>query len=482
MTGRYLEAARIPEIQPPLPPDSVLHAVKAMYACAVACVIRAIIYVLTLSATQAAIDTPQRVMLIAVVIAASAVPGLLVWIARSCESGKNWARVIATVICVIGVSGAIYDLGSNPGAAARVFSGIDGLKGLVVVVLLWLGSSNDYFRSCKRPRGAPSRRGALPMKLMAAFEPIWILAAAGYFARRRGILSDSAVSVLGEFVFRFAIPSALFLTLANMRLSALTGRPLAAFGASTALVIGIGWYGAGRWFGRQPGERAIWAMAGGYVNSANLGIPIAMQLLGSISFLVEVVLLQVLVVTPIILIALDRHSAANGRIRFQRIATLAGRNPVILASALGAVASMTHLHPPSALQTTLTLLSSAAVSTALIALGASLSGQSMTSGRGEERDARTRPREAGFAEISVIAALKLVTQPVMAYAIGAFALRLSHPQLLAVVVCAGLPTAQNTFIFAQRYGVGEALANRSVLLTTALSMATLAAAVALLGR
>ena len=96
-----------------------------------------------------------------------------VWIARSCENGKNWARVAGTVICVIGVSGAIYDLGSNPGAAARVFSGIDGLKGLLVVVLLWLGSSNDYFRSCQRPRCAPSRRGALPMKLMAAFEPIW---------------------------------------------------------------------------------------------------------------------------------------------------------------------------------------------------------------------------------------------------------------------------------------------------------------------
>lgn len=320
------------------------------------------------------------------------------------------------------------------------------------------------------------------MKMMAAFEPIWILTAAGYFARRRGILSDSAVSVLGEFVFRFAIPAALFLALAKMRWSALTGRPLAAFGASTALVIGIGWYGAGRWFGRQPGERAIWAMTGGYVNSANLGIPIAMQLLGSISFLVEVVLLQVLVVTPIIVIALDRHNAANGRIGFQRIATLPGRNPVILASALGAVASLTGLHAPSALQTALTLLSSAAVPTALIALGASLSGRSMTGGRGEERDARTRPREPGFAEILVIAALKLVTQPVMAYAIGAFALRLSHPQLLAVVVCAGLPTAQNTFIFAQRYGVGEALASRSVLLTTALSMATLTAAAALLGR
>jgi predicted permease len=50
------------------------------------------------------------------------------------------------------------------------------------------------------------------------------------------------------------------------------------------------------------------------------------------------------------------------------------------------------------------------------------------------------------------------------------------------VVCAGLPTAQNTFIFAQHYRAGEAIASRAVLVTTTLSMASLAATVALLGR
>ena len=69
----------------------------------------------------------------------------------------------------------------------------------------------------------------------------------------------------------------------------------------------------------------------------------------------------------------------------------------------------------------------------------------------------------------------------VAYALGAFALHLSHPQLLAVVVCAGLPTAQNTFIFASEYGAAEALASRAVLVTTTLSLGTLAAAAALLG-
>jgi malonate transporter len=246
-------------------------------------------------------------------------------------------------------------------------------------------------------------------------------------------------------------------------------------------VIGAGWYGAGRWFGRKPGEQAIWGMAGGYVNSANLGIPIAMQVLGNVSFLVEVVLLQVLVVTPIILVALDRQDDAAGRIRFRRIATLPLRNPVILASALGVVASAAGFHAPPILQNSLTLLSASAVPAALIALGASLCRQPAGEGA-EEGEVRTRPLEAAYAEISLIAALKLVAQPLIAYVIGAFALRLSHPQLLAVVVCAGLPTAQNTFIFAQQYRVGVALASRAVLITTTLSMATLATAAALLGR
>ncbi|MFJ6950911.1 AEC family transporter, partial [Micromonospora aurantiaca (nom. illeg.)] len=85
-----------------------------------------------------------------------------------------------------------------------------------------------------------------------------------------------------------------------------------------------------------------------------------------------------------------------------------------------------------------------------------------------------------WAELAAVSALKLVAQPVIAYAAG-LALHLSAPQLLAVVVCAGLPTAQNTFIFAQEYGVGEAVANRAVVVTTTLSLATLAVAATLLG-
>ncbi|MEU1965905.1 AEC family transporter [Micromonospora sediminicola] len=307
------------------------------------------------------------------------------------------------------------------------------------------------------------------MSLVSAFVPIWVLTAIGWAACRWGLLGAAAASVLGRFVFHLAMPSALFLALSGMPLSGFANRSLLAFAVSTAAVVGLGWVGASRLFDRTPGERPIWGMAAGYVNSANLGIPIATQVVGSVSFLAEVVLLQVLVVTPVILVALDRHSDPAGRVRIRRIASLPVRNPVILASLLGVVCSAAGLRLPSAADASLTLLSGAAVPAALVALGASL-----------HRPAASRAEPAEPAELAVIAALKLVAQPVIAYAAG-LALHLSAPQMLAVVVCAGLPTAQNTFIYSQDYGVGEAVANRAVVVTTTLSLATLAAAASLLG-
>ncbi|WFE40832.1 AEC family transporter [Micromonospora sp. WMMD998] len=304
------------------------------------------------------------------------------------------------------------------------------------------------------------------MSLVSAFVPIWILTAVGYTACRRGLLGAAAASVLGRFVFHLAMPAALFLALSRAPLAGFAGRSLLAFAVSTVAVVGFGWAGASRLFGRGPGERPIWGMAAGYVNSANLGIPIATQIIGDVSFLAEVVLLQVLVVTPVILVALDRHRDPAARARVRRIASLPVRNPVILASLLGVACSAAGLRPPAAVGASLTLLSGAAVPAALVALGASLH--------------RTAPSRAAPVELAVITALKLVAQPVIAYATG-LALHLSAPQVLAVVVCAGLPTAQNTFVYSQEYGVGEAVVNRAVAVTTTLSLATLAAVAALLG-
>lgn len=63
------------------------------------------------------------------------------------------------------------------------------------------------------------------MGLLHAFVPIWLLVAAGYAARRWRLLGDSAVTVLGWFVFHLAMPAALFVTLARTPLPASMAAP-----------------------------------------------------------------------------------------------------------------------------------------------------------------------------------------------------------------------------------------------------------------
>jgi malonate transporter len=369
--------------------------------------------------------------------------------------------------------------------------------------------------------------------VFAAFAPIWILTAVGYAIRRFGLIDASGGVAITRFVFYLAMPATLFLTLSTTPVAQIGGRPLIASAASTAAIMGAAWLIARHWLKLRPGEQIIWSMSAGYVNSANLGIPIARQVLGSTSYLVQILLLQLLIVSPVILTMLDR--SVSGRVRLRQIATLPLRNPVILASALGVLASATGYRPPAVVHVSLALLAATAVPTALIALGAALhtdrpahpepglDGQpapatgpadgTLPADGGGPADgtgladapgpadvlgpadapgpaealgladgSEQQPRAAPAVQVALVTGMKLALQPAVAWAIGLYALHLSRPQLLAVTICAGLPTAQNVFIFAQEYRAGVSEASRAVLVTTTLSLASLALIAWLLGR
>ncbi|MFC7649754.1 AEC family transporter [Streptosporangium lutulentum] len=166
--------------------------------------------------------------------------------------------------------------------------------------------------------------------MVAAFVPIWVLALLGFTAGRFRLLGAEADRVLGGFVFHLAMPAALFSVLLRTRLS-FSVPALGAFAASTVVTMAVGFVLSRRIFGRKPGEATIGAMTAGYVNSANLGIPVALQVLGDATFLTGVLLFQVLVVTPVVLTLLDR--GAGSRIRPARLASLPLRNPVMLGMA-----------------------------------------------------------------------------------------------------------------------------------------------------
>ncbi|GAA1223233.1 AEC family transporter [Kitasatospora nipponensis] len=312
--------------------------------------------------------------------------------------------------------------------------------------------------------------------LLASFVPIWVLTAIGYLVSRTGLLGDQAEAVLGRFVFHVAMPAALFTMLAKAPLTTFANPSMLAFAAGTAAASLLGWAGA-RWlFGRRLADQAIGGMAAGYVNSANLGIPVAVQVLGDASFVGPVLLFQVLLVTPIILGTLDADTAGDregggARGQVARMLRLPLRNPIILASALGALCSATGLRLPTALGHSCEVLGSAGVPTALITLGMSLH-----AGPAAARAAGAAARPAGLrAEVGLAVVCKNLVQPLVAFAVGSLLLHLNEHQLLAVVICSALPTAQNVFVYARQYGLSTALPRDSVLWSTLLSMVTLSA-------
>jgi hypothetical protein len=163
MLQPYPDAAQVSDYQLTAP-RSVRTAVKIMYAGAGASVLHAAVYVATQGADKAAIERRYRHMsagTVSTLTHVTVISGVIVcllgavlftWIARSCKSGRNWARVTAAVLVVLGVLAAVYDLVSPRAAAVTIISFVVCLIGLAAVVLLWRGSASAYFTFFKRPQ------------------------------------------------------------------------------------------------------------------------------------------------------------------------------------------------------------------------------------------------------------------------------------------------------------------------------------------
>ncbi|WP_234392000.1 AEC family transporter [Streptomyces sp. WM6378] len=304
--------------------------------------------------------------------------------------------------------------------------------------------------------------------VLSGFLPIWTITAFGWAAGRFNLLGDQAQQVLGRFAFTFAMPSLLFLTMAKSRPGELAQPGVVVFALSLLAVFAAGLVASRRLFRRKKAEQAIGAMAASYVNSANLGIPVAVHVLHDTSFIVAAALFQMLFITPLILVLIELDVRRDAGRRWLRMLQLPIRNPVVGASAAGVAVAALGLNLPDEVTSPLTILGGGAVPAALFALGMSLTVRAAADpGEGAER--------------GLLVALKIAVQPLLAYALGRWAFGLGGHELFAVVLCAGLPTAQNAFIFASEYRLDTSLPRDTVLLSTLLSMASLSLIAVLLG-
>ena len=350
-----------------------------------------------------------------------------------------------------------------------------------------------------------------------------VIAVGWLLVRTRAVPAD-ADGVLTRVCFFAATPALLVTTLSRADLTAVLSRSTAVAVAAELTAIVSAWCLHRLVLRRPTAEATIGALASGYVNAANLGIPVAVLVLGDAATIAPILLLQLLVLTPATFTVLD---AVTRRGNPSRLATLTVplRNPLLWGVVAGTAANLSGVdlkewgggYPAQGLE----MLGRVAVPLMMLALGMSLAGAprplrnpapeeaapspqsspAQSARQGKDRQGQEPPAaEAGSEAHEIDTAggrpprveeepahgarstsqrgagrrsglwlavgWKLAVMPGLAVVVGLVA-GLSGGQLLAPVVTAALPTAQNVFMYASRYGAAKDLARDAVLLTTA---------------
>jgi malonate transporter len=294
--------------------------------------------------------------------------------------------------------------------------------------------------------------------VLAGFFVVWSIILVGMFVGRRGILGDNARQVLSGLTFFVASPALLFETLSKARLQDVFAAPLLVAAAGATATAAIFFVIVKFLLKRSLPESLMSSMSASLANSANLGIPIAVYVLGDASHVAPLLIFQLAFFTPLFLMALDATTSAH-RTTPLRFILMILKNPMIVGSALGLVVAGTGWQVPDLILEPIHLIGGAAIPAMLMAFGMSLNG--------------SRPLQAAAGrrlDTLLASAFKLIVHPAIAYVFARFVLDMEGQALFAVVVTSSLPTAQNVFVAASRYRTGVTVAKDTVLITTVVAV------------
>ncbi|MGW6282392.1 AEC family transporter [Kribbella sp. NPDC055071] len=293
--------------------------------------------------------------------------------------------------------------------------------------------------------------------VVGAFVALVAVALLGYVIGKLGVLRSQDELVLSRLAFFVATPALLFTTVARADLHSIFSAILVTNVSSLFVVQAIFLVFAALWR-RTRSEATIGVLASSYVNAGNLGVPVAAYVLGDGALVAPILLFQLLVMAPVAFAVLDGdRQGAGRRVSLRTVLARPFRNPLTVASLLGLLVSAAGVQLPTLVMRPIDLVAAAAVPVALVAYGLSLSAGT--------KDAITLQRDVVLAVV-----LKTLVQPLAAYAVGRWLLDLHGVALLAPVLLAALPTAQNVYVYAVHYRSSRTLARSVVLLSTLLSI------------
>ncbi len=333
---------------------------------------------------------------------------------------------------------------------------------------------------------------------MQGFAVIGIVIAVGYVAARMRVGGSQAQMVLNRMSFFVATPCLIFSILSRERLTTLL-HPSIVVAFVAALTVGALFLLCNRlWFHLRAPDAAIGALGALYLNSNNIGLPVATYILGNPALVVPIVMMQWLIFMPAGLAALDATTRGTVCVRAMVLqplrqpiligsvlgvivmmqwlifmpaglaaldATTRGtvcvramvlqplRQPILIGSVLGVIVSAINARVgfdvvPAFVRNPIGMIGDAAVPMILMAFGMSL------------RGARPLDSRSGRAAALTVVALKNLVMPAVAFAMAYWVMGFRGPVLYACVVLAALPTGRGLRHGLLGHGVPRARAVR----------------------
>lgn len=297
--------------------------------------------------------------------------------------------------------------------------------------------------------------------------PFFALIGLGFGAGRTGFFTAEATAYLTKFVFYFALSAMLFRFSANLSIGGILDWPFVFAYLWGTLFVYLIVTGVALLRKRGIEEAAVEAQCAVIGNVGFLGIPMLVLLLGeqAIGPVMLVLAVDLIVFGSLIVILIT--GSRDGRMSLGVLRTVGLgllKNPMIVSISLGLIVSGLGLPIPKPANEFLSILGAAATPGALFAIGASLASKSAE-----------KVAVAGWLSFS-----KLILHPTAVAFAALFMFPVAPYAAGVMIAAAALPVAGNVYILAQHYGVAPARVSASILISTALSVFTVSAAIAMI--
>jgi predicted permease len=298
------------------------------------------------------------------------------------------------------------------------------------------------------------------MAIVEIIFPVFAIALLGYIVAYKGLFTVPDIQGISRFVFIIAIPVMLFNSLAHIDLPEhLNWQFLVSYYAIALFIFGLGMWASKSWFAHSAQEQSVFGLGSSYSNSVLVGLPLVSAGLGDEALLPTFMLIAIHSALLFFMVTLfAERDGGNGRsplaIGRQTLVNLA-TNPIIIGLALGLLVNLFNIPIPTLIDSTIGIISRAALPCALFVLGASLSAYKIS---------------GHFAEAWTMVGLKLLLQPLLVWVLAFVVFKIDPLWGAVAVMMAGMPVGINVYMFAQKYQVGLASVSGAIVLSTTLAV------------